>query len=140
VPVSAGDTNTVACGGTYHDDNIIASNSICSGVYGVAVVGTKVCFTNFNYHNVRCVDAQTGIITTAMGPLQGIDDTNPKYFPGTAFGLVDQDNVVAAPGTEPALTDSFGVLTNPLGLATNGTNTIYISEWGSALVRKVVLP
>jgi hypothetical protein len=140
IPVSAGDTNSVICGGTYHDDGIIASNSACSGVYGVTVLGTKVCFTNFNYHNVRCVEITTGIISTAMGPLQGIDDNQPKYFPGTAFSLTDQNNVTAAPGAEPALTDSFGVLFQPLGLASNGTNTLFISEWGSTLIRKVVLP
>lgn len=140
VPVSSGDTNSVICGGTYHDDGVIASNSICSGVYGVAVIGSKLCFTNYNYHNVRCVDVATGIISTVMGPLQGIDDTQPKYFPGTAFSLTDQDNVTASPGTEPLLTDSFGVLFQPLGLATNGTNTLFISEWGSSLIRKVILP
>jgi hypothetical protein len=139
VPVSAGHTNSVACGGTYNDDGIIASNSKCNGVYGVTVVGNRFCFANYSYHNVRCVNISTGIVTTVMGPLQG-SDVVAKYFPGSIFDISGQDNVIAAPGiANPALTASFGQLVQPLGLTSNGTDTLFVAEWGSSLIRKVTL-
>jgi hypothetical protein len=139
IPVSIGDTNTVACGGAYHDDSIIASNASCNGVYGVAIVGNRFCFVNYGYHNIRCVDISTGIITTVMGPLQGADVVG-KYFPATTFDITSQDNVMAASGTaDPALTDSFGQLARPMGLTSNGTNTLFVSEWSAGIIRKIIL-
>lgn len=147
VPVSgggagsiSGDTNTVACGGTYHDDGITASNAICRDIYGVTVVGNKFCFTNSTYHNVRCVDATSGIISTVFGPRQGIDDTDPRWFPGTSMDSSGQDNVIGAVGiVSPPTTGTFGVLQNPRGITKGPGNVLFIGEWGSGLIRKLTL-
>ncbi len=139
VPVAVGDTNTVACGSTYHDDNIIAINSSCNQTYGVTVVGNKFCFSNYNYHNVRCVDISTGMITTALGPTQG-SSTTPSYFPLTSLGPNDQNNTIASFGSVPSLTDTFGATAFPMGLASDGTSELYVAEYGPNLIRKVILP
>lgn len=152
--ISAGDANTVACGGTFHTEGVIASLSPCSSVYDVTAVGSGFCFVNFGYHNVRCV-ASGGAITTAMGTLQGIDDTTPLYFPGVPLADGDYDattnpnprsqNGITAfnppsPLAAPLLSDVFGQLTYPIPIRALNSSTILVGEHYMGFIRKVKLP
>jgi hypothetical protein len=151
--ISVGDTNSIACGGTFHTEGINASLATCSGVYDVATVGTSVCFVNETYYNVRCVD-QSGTISTVIGAPEGIDDSTALYFPGTSLADATYDSAhpnyaaqngvlsffLPSPLAEPALTDSFGKLTYPIALTKMDSNTIAVGEYNLGLVRKVKIP
>lgn len=142
VPVPVGDANTVFCGGTYHDDNIIPSNSICAQIYDVTVAGNNVCFSNYTYHNVRCVNLSTSLINTVLGPLQGVNDTTPTFFPMTSFSSSSQNGVTAAPGTTPAIGDTFGAVAYPITVGTIDSTTLVVGEYSGQnnLIRRVKLP
>lgn len=150
---SIGDTNNIACGGTFHTENINANLASCNSVYDVAAVDGKVCFSNQNYHNVRCIQS-TGEISTVIGQVQGLDDTTNLYAPGGAFTHEDysastpnygaQNGVPAfylpSPIAEPGLNVAFGRVTYPISVgAINGT-TLLVGEYTLGLIRKVKLP
>jgi hypothetical protein len=151
--ISVGDTNSVACGGTFHTEDINANLSPCSGVYDVATVGTRVCFTNYTYHNARCINA-TGEVSTIMGGPQGIDDTTPLFAPGGTFDGFDfdvlnpnyasQNGVTSAylpvPLAEPLLTEAYGQLNYPMAIRPINSTTVLIGEYSLGLIRKVKLP
>lgn len=151
---SVGDTNSIACGGTFHTENVNANLAPCSNVYDVAAVGTKVCFTNYTYHNARCIEA-SGEINTILGGPEGIDDTTALYGPGGAFAAADfdsshpnsasQNGITAAlkPATvteEPALTEAYGQVTYPISIRALDEKTVLVGEGSLGLIRKVKLP
>ena len=152
---SIGDANAIACGGTFHTEGINANLSPCSGTYDVAVVGTKVCFTNYSYHNVRCF-LSTGEVTTVLGPIQGIDDTTPLYFPGISLANDDYDAAAVVPNytaqggvaaftlpgvlAESTYSESFGQVAYPLPLRAIDASTLVVGEYSLGLIRKVKLP
>lgn len=148
--VPSNEAHDVACGGAKHDDEVGSLTASCSGVYDVTMMsGQRVCFTNFNYHNVRCVSLSDGKIRTVMGPLQGETQgalNVAYYFPGTSFGSDDQNNVTAAVGIQtpglvnPPATQKFGRMCQPLGLGGDGSNLLFTTEYSSGLIRKVVTP
>lgn len=153
--ISVGDTNSIACGGTFHTEGINANLSPCSGVYDVAAVGTKVCFTNYTYHNVRCF-LSSGEISTVLGPVEGLDDTTAMYFPGISLAHEDYDSSAAfpnyasqggvaaftLPGTiaPPALMESFGQVAYPIPIRSIDANTLLVGEYNLGLIRKIKLP
>lgn len=153
--ITVGDTNTIGCGGSFHTDGIFATLAPCSGVYDVATVGTKVCFANYGYHNVRCILA-SGEISTVMGALQGVDDTLPLYFPGTSLSAEDfnssaafpqytsQNGVTAyylpSPLGETSYNDSLGKLAYPLTLRALDSSTIVVADYSLGIIRKIKLP
>jgi hypothetical protein len=152
--ISIGDTNSIACGGTFHTENINANLAVCSNIYDVATVGTSVCFTNFAYHNARCVSA-SGEITTILGGPQGIDDTTNLYGPGGTYSSEDFDSaspnynsqngvqamLMPSPLTaEPALTDSYGQVSFPMSIRPLDSQTVLVGEYYLGFIRKVKLP
>lgn len=159
--ITIGDANSVACGtalaaGSFNTEGVGASLAICSGVYDVASYGGKFCFTNNGYHNARCVDA-TGAITTAIGAVQGIDDTVSMYFPGVPFSDVTYDSAnpnyttqngvtafflpspLLTAANAPPLKSEFGRLMFPRTLYLVDANTMLVSDF-VGLIRKVKLP
>lgn len=154
--ITVGDTNSVACGGTFNTEGVGASLIPCSGVYDVASSGAKFCFTNNGYHNARCVDS-TGATTTAIGAVQGIDDAVNLYFPVAPFSSVSysssapnyktQNGVTAfylpSPlvdaSSAPALNQELGGLMFPRSVYLADDKTMYVSDY-IGLIRKVKLP
>lgn len=153
--ISVGDTNSIACGGTFHTEGINANLSPCSGVYDVAAVGSKVCFTNQTFHNVRCF-LPTGEISTVLGSVEGLDDATAMYFPGISFAHEDYVSSVTFPNytsqggvaaftlpatiAPPALMESFGQVAYPIPIRAIDANTILVGEYNLGLIRKVKLP
>lgn len=148
--VPLGEAHDIACGGAKHDDEVGSLTASCSGVYDVAMLsGPRICFTNFAYHNVRCVSLSDGKIYTVMGPLQGETQgaSNVAFWhPGTSFGADDQSNVTAGVGlltpglVNPPVTQKYGLMCQPLGLTSNGANLLFVTEYVSGTLRKVVVP
>lgn len=156
--IPIGDTNNVACGGTFHTEGVGAGLIPCSGVYDVAASGGKFCFTNNGYHNVRCVDP-TGATTTAIGAVQGIDDSTPMYFPRAPFASAafdatapfpnynSQDGVTAfflpsplvSATDQPSNTQDFATLVYPRGVHMIDERTLLVSDL-TGVIRKVKLP
>jgi hypothetical protein len=150
---SIGDTNSIACGGTFHNEGINANLSPCSGVYDVAAVGSKVCFTNYTYHNARCIEA-TGEISTILGSAEGIDDSTALYAPGGSFAAEDYDSAnpnyanqngvrafyLPSPLAEPALNQSFGQVAFPMSIRPLDPSTVLVGEYNLGLIRKIKLP
>lgn len=152
---SIGDTNSIACMGTFHTEGIQASLTPCSGVYDVAAVGSKVCFTNQTFHNVRCIESN-GVINTVLGPVQGQDDTTPMYFPGISFAHEDYNSTATFPNytsqggvaaftlpatiAPPALMSSFGQVTYPIPIRAIDASTLLVGEYNLGFIRKVKLP
>lgn len=151
--ISIGDTNSIGCGGTFHTEGINANLAICSGVYDVAAVGSKVCFINYSYHNARCIQS-TGEVSTVLGPPQGVDDVTNLYFPGGSFAQIDfdllspnytsQNGVTAAytpsPVAAPDLTEGFGQVAFPMTIRPIDDSTLVVGEYNLGLIRKVKLP
>lgn len=151
--ISVGDANSVACGGTFHTEGVNAALSPCSGVYSVTTLGSKFCFSNYTYHNVRCVESG-GAISTVAGPVQGEDDLTAYFFPATSFSSADYDSgspnytsqngVVATyiptPIAEIPLATSHMKMSYPLPIIGVGTGTIFVGEYQMGLVRKVRVP
>jgi hypothetical protein len=155
--ISVGDTNNIACGGTFHTEAINATLAPCSGTYGVTVMGTtgKICFTNYTYHNVRCI-ASTGEISTVAGAVQGLDDSTNLFFPTTSFSEGDFNAAATYPNytnmngvtsfylpspiAAPLVTESFGALAFPLPLKAIDSSTLVVGEYTLGLIRKVKLP
>lgn len=153
-PIPADYTSTIGCTGAYHNEGSNATSAPCSQVYDVAVVGTKVCFSNFYYHNVRCIDDQ-GKIRTLMGAVQGINSTTNLFFPGPSFAASDYDaatpNYMSQNGVTafylpspllaaPPLNTSFGQLVYPMSVRAVDDHTVLIGEYYLGLIRKVKLP
>jgi hypothetical protein len=154
--ISVGDTNNVACGGTFNTEGVGAALIPCSGVYDVASYGSKFCFTNNGYHNARCVES-TGATNTIMGAVQGIDDAVSLYFPVAPFSSVafnasspnyaSQDGVTAfflpSPLVDatsaPALNQDLGGLMFPRTIYMSDDKTVFVSDY-IGLIRKVKLP
>jgi hypothetical protein len=149
-----GDTNNIACGGTFHTENINANLAVCGQIYDVTAFNGKVCFSNYTFHNVRCI-ASTGEINTVLGGPEGIDDTTSLYGPGGAFAVEDydplnpnptsQNGVTAAyvpdPVTgEPGLTESYGKVAFPMSVAPLDSATLLVGEYQLGLIRKVKMP
>ena len=151
--ISIGDTNNIACGGTFHTENINANLTPCSGIYDVAAVGSKICFTKFTYHNARCINS-TGEINTIIGGPQGIDDTSLLYGPGGTFDGLDfnplapnyasQNGVTSfylpSPLAEPTITSSYGQLSYPIPIRPINDTTVLIGDYTLGLIRKVKVP
>lgn len=143
VPIAVGDANSVAGGGTYHDDGAGATSAILGQPYAVVALSDRFCFTNHIYHNVRCVKFSDGKIETAIGSIQGYDNSTPLFYPGTSINATNQNGVAAyTSGTaEVSLADpDSGVLNHPMGLATSDSKTLFVGEYYIGLVRKVRLP
>ncbi len=154
--ISVGDTNNVACGGTFNTEGVGASLIPCNGVYDVASYGAKFCFTNSGFHNARCVDS-AGATNTVIGAVQGIDDSVNLYFPVAPFSSVtysasspnyaSQNGVTAfylpSPLVDatsaPALTQDLGGLMFPRTIYMADDKTVYVSDF-LGLIRKVKLP
>lgn len=154
--ISVGDTNSVACGGTFNTEGVGASLIPCSGVHDVASLGAKFCFTNSGFHNVRCVDT-AGATNTVLGSVQGIDDSVNLFFPVAPFSSVtysatspnytSQNGVTAfflpSPlvdaNSAPALTQELGGLMFPRSVYMADDKTVYVSDF-IGLIRKVKLP
>jgi hypothetical protein len=150
---SVGDANNIACGGSFHSENINASLTPCSGVYDVTAVGGKVCFANYTYHNVRCI-LSTGEISTVLGSVQGKDSSTTLYFPGTSLSAATYDPLnpnytaqngvlsffLPSPVAEPSYTTSFGVVAYPMAVRALDDNTLLVGEYNLGLIRKVKLP
>ncbi len=151
--ISVGQTVTIGCGGTFHDEGINATLTPCSGVYDVAAVGTQACFTNMYYHNARCI-TQTGQVNTVLGGPEGVSNTTPLYGPGGSFANTDYDplnpnytsqNGVTAfflpsPIAEPTLTTSYGQVTFPHAIRAIDSGTILVGEFYLGLIREIKLP
>ncbi len=151
--ISVGQTVTIGCGGTFHDEGINATLTPCNGVYDVATVGTQACFTNMYYHNARCI-TQTGQVNTVLGGPEGISNTTPLYGPGGSFANSDYDplnpnytsqNGVTAfllpsPIAEPSLTSSYGQVVFPRSIRAIDSATILVGEFYLGLIREVKLP
>lgn len=156
--ISVGDSNVVACNGTFHTEGVGASLTPCSGVYDVASFGSKFCYANSNYHNARCVDS-TGAVTTVMGAVQGIDDSTQLFFPKLPMAAADYDSTATYPNVAsqngvtafflpsplvsaadaPALGQEMGGLLHPRSIYMHDANTVYVSDY-IGLIRKVKLP
>jgi hypothetical protein len=154
--ISVGDTNNVACGGTFHTEGVGASLIPCSGVYDVATSGAKFCFTNNGYHNARCVESN-GATNTILGAVQGIDDSLAMYFPVAPFSSVaysaSAPNYTSQNGvtsfflpsplvdatSAPALNQELGGLMFPRSIYLADDKTVYVSDY-IGLIRKVKLP
>ncbi|MCC7405666.1 MAG: hypothetical protein IT288_14805 [Bdellovibrionales bacterium] len=143
----------VACGGTSHSDGVVAvSLAACSGVYSVTQVGIKFCYSNYNYHNVRCVDT-SGIVRTVGGPFQG-SGTTAYYFPGVCSAGADYDSAspnyashngvtaayIPSPASEIPLATSFMSLNYPLPVLGIDSATLFVSDYSLGLTRKVKVP
>lgn len=154
--ISVGDTNSVACGGTFNTEGVGASLIPCSGVYDVASLGAKFCFANSGFHNARCVDS-AGATNTVLGSVQGIDDSVNLYFPVAPFSSVtysaaspnyaSQDGVTAfflpSPLVDatsaPSLTQDLGGLMFPRSIYMADDKTVFVSDF-IGLIRKAKLP
>ncbi|MBN8541997.1 MAG: hypothetical protein J0L82_16510 [Deltaproteobacteria bacterium] len=154
--ISVGDTNSVACGGTFNTEGVGASLIPCSGVYDVASLGAKFCFANSGFHNARCVDS-AGATNTVLGSIQGIDDSVNLYFPVAPFSSVtysaaspnyaSQDGVTAfflpSPLVDatsaPSLTQDLGGLMFPRSIYMADDKTVFVSDF-IGLIRKAKLP
>ncbi|MDZ4084556.1 MAG: hypothetical protein U1E10_16545, partial [Bdellovibrionales bacterium] len=154
--ISVGDTNNVACGGTFHTEGVGASLIPCSGIYDVATSGSKFCFTNSGYHNARCVESN-GATNTILGAVQGIDDSLALYFPVAPFSSVaysaSSPNYTSQNGvtsfflpsplvdatSAPALNQELGGLMFPRSIYLADDKTVYVSDF-IGLLRKVKLP
>lgn len=151
--ITVGDTNTIACNGTFHTENVNANLAPCSNVYDVAAVGSKICFTNYTYHNARCMNS-TGEVNTIIGGPQGIDDLTPLFGPGGTFDSSDynalsgnflsQNGVLSfylpTPLAEPSLTSSYGQVSYPMSIRPIDLNTILVGEYSLGLIRKIKVP
>lgn len=156
--IPIGDTNNVACGGTFHTEGVGAGLIPCSGVYDVASSGNKFCFANNGYHNVRCVDP-AGATTTAIGSVQGIDDSTTLFFPRAPFSSVAFDSTATFPNynsqdgvtafflpvplstvaDQPSNTQDLGSLVFPRTVYMLDSQTLLVSDF-IGTIRKVKLP
>lgn len=156
--IAVGDSNVVACAGTFHTEGVGASLAPCSGVYDVASFGSKFCYVNTNYHNARCVES-TGAVTTVIGAVQGIDDSVPLYFPKVPMATEDYDSTAIYPNSAsqngvtafflpsplvtaadaPQLGQEMGGLLHPRSIYMFDAKTMYVSDY-IGLIRKVKLP
>ncbi len=125
VNVPAGSMATVACNnGTTGSasENVLSVGVRCYYPYGVAVYGSKFCFSNSGRHNVRCVDISTGITTTVAGSYESTPQAgSPVDFTGEG-----------AIGTDIRLY-------NPRHIAFDEVGDLYISDQDNHIVRKIKL-
>lgn len=155
--ITVGNTNAVACGGTDHSEGFPADLVPCSGVYDVSTSGSKFCFTNFGFHNARCVDSAAGVISTIIGAVQGVNDSVSLHFPVVPFSSVTfssaspnystQNGVTSFFLPSPlvdatsaaSLTQDLGGLVFPRSIYMADDKTVFVSD-NLGLIRKVKLP
>lgn len=157
--IAVGDSVIVAGGGGFHTEGISASLAVTNGVEDVAAYGSKFCFVNSVYHNVRCVGAN-GQINTVVGSVQGYNDAaNTMHFPKLPFSGEDFDASATFPNyTSQDLTNSFFLpspfsstadaasysteftgLTVPRSVLLLDESTLLVSDY-VGLIRKVKIP
>lgn len=151
--ISIDNTVSVACGGSTHSEGVSAVSASCNGVFDVTQLGTDFCFTNYGYHNIRCVNT-TGIISTVFGSVQGNVNNTTIYFPGASLSSGEFDSASPSPTNqngvssfyyptteaEPEINECFGKTSFPISVRASGNSTLYVVEYLSSLIRKVRKP
>ncbi len=125
VTIQPGEIATVACtsgSGGSSAEGTFATAARCNEPTGVAVYGSKVCFSNSNHHNVRCFETSDGRISTVAG--------SPTASPaaGSPFSM-DQEGVTATNAR----------LRYPHGLAFDESGDLFIADSYNHIIRKVKL-
>lgn len=125
VTIQPGEIATVACtsgSSGSSAEGTFATAARCNEPTGVAVNGSKVCFSNSNHHNVRCFDTGDGRISTVAG--------SPTASPaaGSPFSL-EQEGIAATSAR----------LRYPHGLTFDESGDLFIVDSYNHIIRKVKL-
>jgi hypothetical protein len=127
VTIPAGNVATIACfsgGGGSASEGIQSLTSRCDTPTGLAYdsVSNRLCYSQKNRHNVRCISIATGIVNTVAG----LPEASPRA--GSTLDL-----------TQEGISGTNAPLYNPTGIAFDAFGDLYISDSTNHVIKKVKL-